>query len=384
MAWRIHDQVVRVIMDNQIPGKITGSVWLAGQNDPLQLDLVGNPWRDMAGCILTIKNPKAVPDPLGGLANEQRGICGDLTASRRVKIPTVPLAEWLKSHRGEPAPYVWGNGVYLEWFSERNGRVVIELSGVEVHLSEPAWSMTLEQERAQTRRNAEALNHFMHQLATPFPDHTSHSSSTRNIGNQAGSKPESTPVTQANADADRELAQRIRIETLKEKVRDRVGGKMLSGGDENAPLDVLERFWENVLEFEEGLYPLRPIRELLAEDGMHPLSPDLIPAYEIEAHLERLIEALAQRGILLCRTDHLSDHELYTVLVEHVLAEETESYPIHSGWFTHIDLAHYGGSHAFLRYYADESERQEWHHDFPHDPMPPHEEPPYDRDQWLP
>jgi hypothetical protein len=389
MAWRIHEQVVRVIINNQIPGKVTGSVWLAGQSDPLQLDLVGNPWRDMAGCILTLKNPGAVPAKREGLAIEQRGFCGDLTASRRVKIPTVPLMKWLQSNPGEPVPFVWGNGVYLEWFSQQNGRVVIELNDIEVHLSEPAWSMTLEQEQEQRRDNTVAMDLFMHQLGAPFPL-SSNSSGTDNRARKSGVAPQADLDTLANADADQELAQRIRIEALKQKVRDRVGGEMLSGDAQDAPLDVLERFWQNVLEYEEGMYPLRPIRELLAEDGMHPLPPNSVPDHELESHLERLIEALAQRGLLLCQTDHLSDRELYALLVDQVLEEETESYPINSGWFTHLELARCGnpdgddGTHVFLRYYADETERQEWQQDFPNEPIPPHEEPPYDRDQWLP
>jgi hypothetical protein len=389
MAWRIHNQVVRVIMNNQIPGKVTGAVWLAGKDDPLQLNLVGNPWRDMAGCILTLKNPGAVPATQEGLAIEQRGFCGDLTASRRVRISKVPLTEWLHSHPDEPVPFGWGNGVYLEWFSQQNGRVVIELNNIEVHLSEPVWSMTFEQEQEQRRANSAAMDRFMHQLCVPLPLRVD-SSRSDNSQRKSDFPPQPDPVMQAGADASRESAQRIRIEALKQKVRERVGGGMLSGEDENAPLDVVERFWQNVLEYEEGLYPLRPIRELLAEDGLHPLPPTSVPDHELESHLERLIEALAQRGLLLCQTDHLSDRELYTLLVDQVLGEETESYPINSGWFTHLELARFGapngedGTCVFLRYYADESEREEWQQEFPNELIPPDEEPPYDRDQWLP
>jgi hypothetical protein len=367
MAWRIHEQVVRVIMDNRIPGIVTGNVWLAGYNDPLQLELVGNPWRDMAGCVLTLDNPHAIPDPFGGLATQQRGVCGDLTASRKVKIPTVPLMEWFDSHRDEPFPHVWGNGVYLEWFSERNGRVVIELSGIAVKLSEPAWRMTPEQEQEQRRHNSEALSQFMCHLIAASADSTVDDSS-----------------------ADRELEQRIRIESLKERVRDRAGGKMLCGGDENVPLDVLEQFWQNVLEFEEAPFPERPIRELLVEDGVYPPPSTGLTDEEIEAHLERLIEALERRGLLLCQTNHLSDRELYTLLVERVLDEETEAFPIDSGWFTHLEMSRYGapdGEDAvsvYLRYYADDIEREQWHRDFPNHPMPPHEDPPGDRDHRLP
>jgi hypothetical protein len=37
-----------------------------------------------------------------------------------------------------------------------------------------------------------------------------------------------------------------------------------------------------------------------------------------------------------------------------------------------------------MRYYADEDFRQSWAEDFPEFEMPPHEEPPYNRDKQLP
>ena len=42
------------------------------------------------------------------------------------------------------------------------------------------------------------------------------------------------------------------------------------------------------------------------------------------------------------------------------------------------------GSETYLKYYADESAREQWATDFPDDPLPAHEDPPYDRDQGLP
>jgi hypothetical protein len=94
--------------------------------------------------------------------------------------------------------------------------------------------------------------------------------------------------------------------------------------------------------------------------------------------------------LLLCQTEHLSNRELYTVLLQRVLEEETEAYPIDSGWFTHLEISRYGapdgesGTQVYLRYYADPSERKRWHREFPQDPLPPHQDPPYQRDLWMP
>jgi hypothetical protein len=360
MAWRIEDQVVRVILDNRIPGMVIGKVWLAGRADPLQLNLVGNPRRDIAGRLLTLERSGAIRDPFGGLATEQRGVCGDLTASMPVRIPSPASA----------AAEEWHHAVYLEWFSERNGRVVIELVDVPVHLSEPSWTLTPDQEREQLNLNAQALRAFLDQF-TVSPSVPHQQASQSDVPDQA-------------------LEQQIRIASLKAQVRELCGGTMTCGAGEHVPLDVQERFWQRVLDYEKNPHPERKVRELLAEDGIFPLPVEGLPDEEIEPQLDQLISALFRRGLLLNQTNHLSNRELYLLLVNQVLEMEIEAFPIDSGWFTHVSLSEWGApdgdesTQVYLRYYAGESERREWAEDFPDRPLPPSQEPPHDRDQWLP
>ena len=91
MAWRIHDQVIRVVIDNRIRNRVTGFVYLTGRPQPLRLQLQGNAWPDMAGCELIVESSAAKPGDLEGLATEQRGACGDMTASRKVTGGIPPL-----------------------------------------------------------------------------------------------------------------------------------------------------------------------------------------------------------------------------------------------------------------------------------------------------
>ena len=56
-----------------------------------------------------------------------------------------------------------------------------------------------------------------------------------------------------------------------------------------------------------------------------------------------------------------------------------------SAW--HIQLLSSGSdedNYLYLKYYADDDWRRQWHKDFPSDPIPEHEELPYDRDRLLP
>lgn len=82
------------------------------------------------------------------LASIQRGYIGDLTASRKVRVFDIPFEEaYSMIKRGEKPPEHMANSIYLEWFSEANGRVVIESTDFELEISAPEWRMTAEDER---------------------------------------------------------------------------------------------------------------------------------------------------------------------------------------------------------------------------------------------
>lgn len=167
MAWRIQDSVSRGEIDNRTKGVVRGRLWLHGMTDPVVLELTGNAHADLAGCLLKFDNPQptvamrtdAVFDPV------QRGTIGDLTASRKVRVFDVPLQEALAMlDRGEKPPGHWANSVCLEWFSDTNGRVVIEGAGWKVDISTPAWRLTPQDERQRAQDAADGLSNFMQKL----------------------------------------------------------------------------------------------------------------------------------------------------------------------------------------------------------------------------
>src|SRR5580698_2657557 len=149
MAFRIHDNVERGEIDNRVKGIVRGKIWVKGCAKPIVLELKGNAHPDLAGCLLKFKNQSKVLSLLHGedLNPLQHGVIGDLTASRRVRVPTVPMEEFLNWPKGKgPRPTRWANCLYLEWFSEANGRVVIENTGYELKISESKWRLTPEEE----------------------------------------------------------------------------------------------------------------------------------------------------------------------------------------------------------------------------------------------
>lgn len=166
MAWRIHDSVLRGEIDNRERGIVRGKIWLHGIGEPVTLELKGNACRDLAGCLLTFENRKETYSiGEGRLAQLQRGTVGDLTASRKVRVLDMPFEEaYMRKKKKLPVPEHTANSVYLEWFSELNGRVVIESADYEVKISPPAWKLTPEDEEKRQKEAAEGFSDFIQKL----------------------------------------------------------------------------------------------------------------------------------------------------------------------------------------------------------------------------
>ncbi len=166
MAWRIDEAVAHGEIDNTVEGRTTGRIWLAGRDEPLILSLDGDCWRDLAGTRLQFENPtpKPVPDAQA-LDIDQAGIVGDMTASRKNKVPTVSEEEFHELYQSDrEIPYEWRNTLYLEWFSEINGRVVIESAGYILTISPHEWEMDEDAEDAQKLANLNSMRDFMAQV----------------------------------------------------------------------------------------------------------------------------------------------------------------------------------------------------------------------------
>src|SRR5438105_1958284 len=168
MSWRIHDSVIRGEIDNRQQGIVRGKVWLQGMAQPVVLDLQGNASPDLAGCLLTFENPaEKIPMRTDGqLHPVQRGTIGDLTASRKVRVFDIPFEEaYARLKKKLPVPEHIANSLYLEWFSEANGRVVVESADYKLTISAPAWRLTPEQEEQRQQEAAEGFSGFMQKLS---------------------------------------------------------------------------------------------------------------------------------------------------------------------------------------------------------------------------
>ena len=162
MAWRLHEHVLRGEIDNRTRGRVAGRIWLAGVEEPLVLELVGDCHPDLAGCLLRFENPQPVAMTTKPPASRQRGTAGDITAARKVRVFDIPFEEaYAMIKAGGTPPEHMANALYLEWHSDLSGRVVIESTDYRLEVSEPAWRFTAEELAERARRAAqESSNAF--------------------------------------------------------------------------------------------------------------------------------------------------------------------------------------------------------------------------------
>ena len=167
MAWRIDEAVIRGEIDNTVEGRTVGKVWLLGREEPINLKLDGDCWRDLAGTKLLFENPNPkINEDSQAVDIDQTGIIGDVTASRKTRVPLVRQDDTFTADEktGDETPHEWRNSFYLEWFSEINGRVVIETCQFKLTVSDQQWFMDQDAEEAQKLANLNSMRDFMAQV----------------------------------------------------------------------------------------------------------------------------------------------------------------------------------------------------------------------------
>ena len=176
--------------------------------------------------------------------------------------------------------------------------------------------------------------------------------------------------------------QEERIAKLRQEVEKLGGGTMSL---ESMPADMEEEFLRHVLEYESA-EPISLLR-LLENSGLEVPPPDRFDDEQLAIKLKEIVERMASLGAYLLHTDHLSDRALYEYLYQDGLREEAVLFPENPSYAYMIDLTGSGSeedNQTYLTYYADEEYRRQWTHDWPDDQLPDHEDPPFDRDRFLP
>jgi len=151
MAWRPNEQFIEGVLDNTVPGKVTGWMQFAGIKENVVFDLEGNFHRDIRGAKVRLHgdgelaNTEESSKYMEGFSKLQKGNVGDMTAGR------------------EPQDYV--NYGYFEWYGDDNGRVVIELEPDQVEILTPPIP-ACESDPLSRKQQAENMANFLCGIAS--------------------------------------------------------------------------------------------------------------------------------------------------------------------------------------------------------------------------
>jgi hypothetical protein len=173
MAWRPGEWVLAGQLDNTVSNWTTGSIQLRGREEPLQLKLLGNCHPDLAGWKFRIVRSDPIPDWVAyqnensdRIVSDQSGTIGEVTADQVLRHFDCSVDEFLRRMgEGDPPPTTLRKSLYLEWFSNHNGRVVIQSTRLAVQrIGERAFELTQQKWAEQAKRNREEMGYFMHAL----------------------------------------------------------------------------------------------------------------------------------------------------------------------------------------------------------------------------
>jgi hypothetical protein len=169
MAFRVTEEsVVRGWIDNRVKGVTKVRLELA-DGFVTSLRLKGNPYRDLGGRLMVFEN-REVDFSLkhqDHFLPEDSGVAGDITAARKVRVPLIPIKEFYTARkRGETPPEEWRNSLYLEWYTLKRGRCVLEATAFTMRIEETLWEMTDEEDEQSKKDAAGALMNFMEILTS--------------------------------------------------------------------------------------------------------------------------------------------------------------------------------------------------------------------------
>ncbi len=169
MAFRVTEEsVLRGVVDNREKG--VTRVWMEfADRFVTSLVLKGNPYRDLGGRLMIFENPTVDRTLVhqDHLLPEDEGVTGDITASQKVRVPLIPIEEFYMARKGgETPPEEWRNSLYLEWYTLKRGRCVLEASTFTMRIEEKLWEMTDEEDSQAKSDAAAALVNFIKILSS--------------------------------------------------------------------------------------------------------------------------------------------------------------------------------------------------------------------------
>lgn len=127
MAWRPYENLVEAELDNTVRGKVTGWIRFVGMDEVVKLDLEGDFHRDIRGAKIRLHN-------LNRSERNQAGVLGEVQGGSYMDgFSAIQTGKVGDITAGLP-PHDYVRYGYVEWYSDQNGRVVLELDPEQIEV----------------------------------------------------------------------------------------------------------------------------------------------------------------------------------------------------------------------------------------------------------
>jgi hypothetical protein len=144
---------------------------------------------------------------------------------------------------------------------------------------------------------------------------------------------------------------------------------------QHLPLAAENEFLASMLAWEQA--PVLPIYRWFESELRLP-RPEMLSDDDLHQILWDVIYKLYEKHIVLDFTEHLSDRQLYCLILRDILPAREKKLDSPSNWLHWDCTGPAGDPDIWLMYYASDEERDDWAETY-HQPVPPRKLPPYPR-----
>jgi len=331
MALKLGDFILFGEIDNRTRGRIRGTFIINSSQELITLDLEGDCHSDLAGSSYVFYNSSSRKWKGPLLQSLQKGLTGDICASKKVKVSDLPPDELVNN----PTAFHWGNSTFIEWFAD-DGPIIIELTNILHRQSQFLWSLEPADEKKLLQQNQQNRKECLNRLISTTPEER-----------------QKQEQEKAEQQAENSFRQIQRIHELKNSLQlpefsfDTVGENLDEQEDYLSGLSAFESPQKNS--------PLLQGVTFLPSDDIH-------HDHDIEYHMWRAIYFLAAQSVYLSFTDHLTDRQLYELITLCILKDSSVNFVVGGNWETTLFAYEYADDPETvnLKYYSTKEERIHW------------------------
>ncbi len=154
-----------------------------------------------------------------------------------------------------------------------------------------------------------------------------------------------------------QVDQLLRNARLRDEIEPFVDESIAMLDSRRLPIDVENEFLESMLDWERS--PVLPISQWFDPELQLP-APDTLDDGRLHGELVVAVKRLHDRQIVLEFTDHLSDRELYCLILRDILPAQEKRLRAGRQWLRWQCLDAETDAAIWLAFYADDDQRDDW------------------------